>query len=213
MMVRINFLPKTYQPPKQLGPKEWAMAAGVAVAVVSTSVFYMTAFAGASRMETQVKADQARHQQVKADLSRAAELKAREEQVARAKADLKSLEGRDWSPVLLSLRDLTPQHVTWGSVKIEGDSITLKATSRGLVDVAQLFGGLLDQGQVSEVALRYVNENGTPVQFSMKANEDKEKQEAKEAAAPKVFMFRTLEFEMLIKLNPLREGGQTANGA
>lgn len=210
MTVRINFLPKTYQPPKQLGPKEWAMAAGVAVAVVSTSVYYMTAFAGAARMESQIKADQVERQQVKTMLAQAAQIRAREEQVTRAKAELRSLEGRDWSPVLLTLRDLTPQHMTWTSVKVDGETITLSAVGRGLVDVAQLFGGLVDHNEVAEVALKYAKEDGSSVEVTAKASDDKAK---KEAATARLMTFNQLQFEMVITLNPLREGGQKANGA
>lgn len=210
MTVRINFLPKTYQPPKQLGPKEWAAAAGVAVAVVGTSVYYMSAFAGAARLEKQIEVDQAKHQQVKAALAEAAEVRSREEQVDKAKAELKALQGRPWSGLLLSLTDMTPQHVTWNSVKVEGDTITLVANSRGLVDVAQLFGGLVDHSEVAEVALKYVNEEGTQVQISAKAEDDKAK---KEAATAKLMTFKQLKFEMVITLNPLREGGPKANGA
>ncbi len=210
MTVRINFLPKTYQPPKQLGPKEWAAAAGIAVAVVGTTTYYMASFASVARLEKQVTQQQELDQRVKADLVRAAEIKAQEERVAKAKAELKALQGRHWSGILLALSDLTPQHVTWTDVNVQGDTITLKANSRGLVDVAQLFGGLVDNGEVTEVTLKYVNEDGVKVQVSAKPEDDKAK---KEAAAARLMTFRHMSFEMVIRLNPLGERGQRPNGA
>lgn len=207
MTVRINFLPKTYQPPKQLGPKEWTIAAGVAAGVVATSVFYMSTFATAARLENQVKAAAAKHQQVKADLALAAEIRAREEKVAQAEKDLRSLVGRPWSTILLTLADLTPQQVTWHSLTVQDSQITLKATGRGLVDVAQLFGGLVDHSQVEQVSLRYVNEQGVPVKITVKAGE----KDPNLQTSLTLRSFRQLEFEMVITLvRP--EGGAMQNG-
>lgn len=209
MTVRINFLPKTYRPPKRLGLKEWAAAAGVALAVVGTTTYYMTAFAGVARLEQQIVVAQGRHQQVKAMLAQAAAVKAREERVVTAKADLKALQGRHWSGILLTLGDLTPKHVVWTSVKIEGDRIALVATSRGLVDVAQLFGGLVDHNEVAEVVLKYVDENGTQMQITAKSGDSTAKQNnALSLLAP-----RQMKFEMVITLTPLHEEGQNEHGA
>jgi len=208
MTVRINFLPKTYQPPKQLGAKDWAIAAAVAVTAVGTTVFYMGTFASTARLEVQVQTDQNRLQSVRAQLAQAAELKAREEQVVNAESELRALAGRQWSSVLLTLRDQTPLHVTWIGLTVEGNDITLKAWARSLVDVAQLFGGLVDLNQVDTVTLHYLNEAGVPVSITAKGGD----KDAQVDAARALSNFRQLEFEMVIKLTRA-EGGQMPNGA
>jgi len=207
MTVRINFLPRTYQPPKQLGAKEWAAAAGAAVAVVSTSVFYMGAFSDTSRMERMIVVDQAQLQGAKAQLSEAALLKIREERVVQAEAELNALGGRNWSGVLLNLTDLTPRLVTWASVNVRGDELTLSGTSGGLVDVAQLFAGLLDNPEVAHVALRFINEQGIPITIAA-ATDD---QAGQSAAKQTLLTFRQMEFEMVITL-AASEGGRRQYG-
>lgn len=208
MTVRINFLPKTYQPPKQLGPKEWAVAGAVTVAAVATTVFYMGTFASTARLETQVLTDQTKLQTVRTHLTQAAELKAREDQIARAEMELRALSGRPWSAVLLTLRDMTPQHVTWTSLTVTGNEVTLKAWGRSLVDVAQLLGGLVDLNQVDQVTLHYVNESGLPVSVTTKGGD----KNAQIDAARALGSFRQLEFEMVITL-ARTEGGLMPNGA
>lgn len=208
MTVRINFLPRSYQPPKQLGVKEWAVVAAAAVGVVAATVFYMSAFAGANRLEGQVTVDTAEHQRVKVLLGQATEIRTREEQVAQSERELRSLVGRPWSGVVLTLADLTPQHVSWQDLTVEGHQIILKASSRGLVDVAQLFGGLVDLSQVEQVSLRYVNEQGIPVTLSVKADE----KDLKVQTSMILQSIRQLEFEMVITL-VRSEGGPMPNGA
>lgn len=208
MTVRINFLPKTYQPPKQLGPKEWAVTGAVAAAAVATTVFYMGTFASTSRLETQVLTDQTKLQTVRTQLNQVVEVKAREDQIARAEMELRALSGRPWSALLLTLRDMTPQHVTWTSLTVSGNEVTLKGWSRSLVDVAQLFGGLVDLNQVDQVTLRYVNEAGAPMSVTAKGGD----KDAQIDAAKALGSFRQLEFEMVITLTRT-EGGPMPNGA
>lgn len=208
MTVRINFLPKTYQPPKQLGAREWAVAAGAAVAVVGTSVFYMGTFSDTSRMERVIVADQARLQSTKAQLSEAVQIKIREDKVVLAEAELNALGGRNWSGVLLHLTDLTPQLVTWSSVNVKGDELTLGATSSGLVDVAQLFHGLLVNPEIEHVALRYINEQGTTITIAASTDD----QLGQSVAGQTLVTFRQMEFEMVITL-AASEGGRKQYGA
>lgn len=197
MTVRINFLPRNYQPPKQLGARELGWAAAAAVAVVATGVYYMSVYTGTVGLEEQIAADQARHETVKAQLAQATFIKGREEQVARAEAEVRQLAGRHWSGVLLTLRDLTPEHVTWTSLKVEGNNMVLQATSRGLVDVAQLFGGLTDLSEVEQVSLKYVNEQGHPMAATVKPGEQVLPEAIRTLSA-----YRQLEFEMVITLKP-----------
>jgi len=207
MTVRINFLPKTYQPPKQLGAKEWAVAAGAAVAVVGTSVFYMGTFSDTARMERMIVVEQAQLQGAKAELAEAAQLKIREDKVVQAESELNALGGRNWSRVLLNLTDLTPQQVTWASVSVKGDELTLVGTSAGLVDVAQLFGGLLDNPEIAHVALRYINEEGLPITIAA-ATDD---QLGQAVARQTLVTFRQMEFEIVITLSA-SEGGRRQYG-
>lgn len=215
MTVRINFLPKQYQPPKQLGPKEWAIAAATALALVATGGYYASVYAGTMDMERQVQADQAKHQSVKALLVQSEEIKAREAQVAKAEVDLRSLAGRRWSGVLFTLTQLTPKHVTWTSLEVNGDQVTLKGTGKGLVDIAQLLGGLVTEKSVAQVSLRVVNEKGVPVVVTVQAPsaESGKAGEAAVAEATKalgelnlgtveVGTIRQLEFDMVITLAP-----------
>lgn len=221
MTVRINFLPKSYQPPKQMGLKEWGVAAAAAVILATGGTVYASAYSAAAKAERQVEIDQAKLQGVRALQAEALDLKVREERVAQAEAELRALGGHRWSDVLITLRDLTPKQVTWTSLKANGDQIILQATGHGLVDVAQIFGGLVDHKEVAEVALRYVNEKGVPMSITV-ANPAAAVDGAGKAADAAVTeaiaellhlgTYRQLEFELAITLvKP--EGRQIPRGA
>lgn len=220
MTVRINFLPKQYQPPKQLGPKEWAIAAATALAIVATGGYYTSVYAGTMDMERQVQADQAKHQSVKALLVQADEIRTREAQVAKAEVDLRSLAGRQWSGVLFTLTQLTPKQVTWTSLQVNGNQVSLKGTGEGLVDIAQLLGGLVTEKSVEQVSLKMVNEKGVPVVVTVQAptKESGKAGEAAVAEATKALStmnlgtIRQLEFDMTITLTPA-EGRAIQHGA
>jgi Tfp pilus assembly protein PilN len=209
MTVRINFLPRHYQPPKQLGARDWGIAAATAVAVVAAAAYYSSVYSATGELERRAAGDQAKDQQVKSLLTEASELRGREERVARAESDLKALGGRPWSGVLLNLRELTPQNVTWTGLKVEGNNMTLGGRGRGLLDVAQLFAGLVDHTDIEQVALKYVNEKGIPVTVTAtKATDKAQLTQGVTGAA----MFRQLEFEMVITLVPAK-GRQLPHGA
>lgn len=209
MTVRINFLPRNFQPPKPAGAKEYGIAAAAGLALVAMGVFYTSTYASTARLEQQTALQESQLQGVKALLAQAADIKQRESAVAQAETDLMSLAGRQWSGVLLTLRDLTPQHVTWLSLKAEKDSIVLKGNSRGLVDVAQLLGGLIDTKEVEEVALKYYDEKGIPITIKVRADQTEEQPKAEETATG---LFRQMEFELVIKLIKA-EGRKLPNGA
>lgn len=225
MTVRINFLPKQYQPPKQLGPKEWAVAAAAALAMVATGGYYASVYAGTVDMERQVQADQTKHQSVKALLVQADEIRVREAQVAKAEVDLRSMAGRQWSGVLFTLTQLTPKHVTWTSLQVDGNQVTLKGTGQGLADIAQLLGGLVTEKSVEQVSLKMVNEKGMPVVVTVQAPapESGKPGETAVAEATKALstlelgtveagVIRQLEFDMVIILAPA-EGRAIQHGA
>ncbi len=212
MTVRINFLPRNYQPPRQMGAKEWGIAAAVAAALTATGVGYGSVYANTVRLEQETQIAQAQLQQVKAQLAHAEEIRLREQRVAQAEVELKALAGHDWSRVLLTLRELTPKHVTWTSLQAEGNDIVLKGTGRGLIDVAQLFGGLVDTRQVEQVALRYVDERGIPITITARAGEGAEAEAELAGAEEVVGEFRQLEFELVITLAPA-EGRAQPHGA
>jgi|GEM_PF-3261134 len=216
MTVRINFLPRNYQPPKQMGAKEWGIAVAAAVVVAGTGIFYGGVYASTAGMESVAMADETKLANVQAQLALADDIKQREQRVAQAEAELKSLSGRHWSSVLLDLRELTPQHVAWTSIQAVGSDLTLKGTSRGLVDVAQLMGGLVTDTSIDQVQLKFINEKGVPVSVYIKPKDAKD---AKGGAAQAVTdalkempTVRQLEFEMIITLVPA-EGGQLPHGA
>ncbi|HYF93616.1 MAG TPA: PilN domain-containing protein [Symbiobacteriaceae bacterium] len=163
MTVRINFLPKSYTPPKQVGPKEMGVAAGVALAVVAVGAYYSAVYAGTVDLERQIVSDQAKHESVKASLAEAEQIKAREARVAEAEQQLQVLAGREWSGVLAILSRLTPKRVMWTSLKANGDTITLRGSGQNLEDVAQLLGGLVTETLVDHVSLRTATEKGFPV--------------------------------------------------
>jgi hypothetical protein len=226
MTVRINFLPKSYQPPKQMGLKDWGVAAAAALILVTGGTVYASTFATAAKTERQVEIDQAKLQGVRALLAEAGDLKVREERVAQAEAELKALGGHRWSGVLITLRDLTPKQVTWTSLSAEGDKIVLQATGHGLVDVAQIFGGLVDHQEVADVSLRYVNEKGIPISIKVEkpiaTGDDAAGEATEEAAEARVAeanaelidlgTYRQMEFELVITLvKP--EGRQIPRGA
>jgi len=203
MAIKINLLMKEYAPPRRTGSLEWAIAAAVAVAVVAGSVFYMGVAAQASEFSAKAAQREQDLHRVKAQLAEAANIRVREDRVAQAEGELKGLQGRRWSNVLLTLRDLTPQHVTWRQLDIAGDKLTLQATSQGLIDVAQLFGGLIVSSHVAEVQLRYVNEMGIELEYTAKAGESAVLPDEEIQVRGSVSM---LAFELEITLKP-QEGG------
>ncbi len=208
MAIKINLLMKEYAPLRKTGALEWGLAAVAAVAVVVGSVYYMGVAAQASAFAaTAAQREQDLHR-VKAQLAEASVIRQREERVTMAEGELKGLAGRRWSNVLLTLRDLTPQHVTWQQLDIQGDQLTLRASSRGLVDVAQLFGGLIVNPRVAEVGLRYATEAGVTVEYKARAGEAASlpAEEIQPAGT-----LRQLDFEIVITLVP-QEGG-VPNGA
>lgn len=208
MTVRINFLPRNYQPPKQMGAKEWGIVAAVAVGVLATGGYYSSVFAATAGLERQVVQDKARLTTIQAQLAEAEDIKARETRVTQAETDLKALAGRHWSGVLLTLAQLTPQHVSWTSLDVKSNNITLKGTGRGLVDVAQLMGGLVTEQSVDMVALRFINEKGMPVVVTLKPGDKSGVPDEIRAMGTA----RNLEFEMVITL-VAAEGRQVPNGA
>ena len=210
MTVRINFLPRNYQPPKQMGSKEIGIAAAAALALAATGIYYTTAYAGTVNMEKQVLTQTAKLRTVQAALAEADEIKARETAVARAEADLKALSGRHWSGVLVNLSQLTPQQVAWTSIKAGGNDIVLQGTSRGLVDVAQLMGGLVTETSVDMVSLKFINEKGIPIMVTMKAGDSQSKVVSE--TVRELGTMRQLEFELTITLVPV-EGRELPSGA
>lgn len=208
MTVRINFLPRTYQPPRQMGTREWVAVGALVAGLAAAGSFYALGFAATGRMEQQVAVDQVELQAVRAQLTEAADLRSREERVASAEAELKALSGQRWSGVLLNLRDLTPRYVTWTGLKAEGEQITLTAVATGLTDVAQLLGGLANHPDVDEAALRFVSEKGLPIILTSRTVTDEQVSEILE----EVGTYRQLEFELVITLvKP--EGRQIPRGA
>lgn len=168
MGIRINLLPRSYQPPKPVGAKEAMIAAAVGLTLFGGGAYYVSAWTGIGRMEQEIQTKTAQVQQVDLKLADAASIKQREAKVAEAEGDLKALVGRDWSPLLESLAEMTPQHMTWSELKVVGEQITLKGNARGLIDLAQLFGGIVNHPSVDYAGLRYVNEQGILVTLTIK---------------------------------------------
>lgn len=168
MGIRINLLPRSYQPPKPVGAKEAMIAAAVGLTIFGGGAYYVSAWTGIGRMEQEIQTKTAQVQQVELKLADAASIKQREAKVAEAEGDLKALVGRDWSPLLESLAEMTPQHMTWSELKVVGEQISLKGNARGLIDLAQLFGGIVNHPSVDFAGLRYVNEQGILVTLTIK---------------------------------------------
>lgn len=224
MTVRINLLPQTYQPPKKIEGWQWAAVGAGILAVIGTGAYYGSVYTGTLATERATQTAQGQLQVVKAGLAKAVDLQVRETKVTEAETDLKSLMGRHWSSVLLDLRASTPQHITWTSLDVKGNQIVLKGTSRGLVDVAQLFGTLVDHKDVEQAWLKYANEQGVTISIAAKPEPQAQGQivaqgqtqgEPQAQVQPVVIpagVIRQLEFEMDITLvKP--EGGQLPNGA
>jgi Tfp pilus assembly protein PilN len=211
MTVRINFLPKSYQPPKQMGAKEWGIIAATALVVVGTGAYYSSVYSGTVAMASQAEASQVKLKQVQAQLAHATEIKTREVNVVRAEQDLKSLAGRQWSSVLLTLSQLTPKHVSWTSLKASGDEITLKGTSRGLVDMAQLLGGLVTESTVQQVTLKFINEKGIPISVVVKQGDKTDGTSGLAEQMKDVGEVKTMEFELVVTLVPA-EGRKSPYG-
>lgn len=203
--IKINLLLKEYAPPRRAGAVEWGVAAVAALAMVAIGVYYMGVAADASEMNERAASQGKQLHVVKAQLAEAGSIRQREERVARAEGELKGLVGRNWSTILLTLRDLTPQYVTWNSLDIDGDTMTLKATSQGLVDVAQLFAGLIVNQQVAEVSLHYVTATGVRVEFRAEQGTEMTVPEAEIRPAGEL---RQLDFEISITLTR-QEGGES----
>lgn len=202
--IKINLLPREYAPPRQAGVRDWVIAAGAVAGLMGAGFYYMGVAADITQTESRAGQQEQQLHLVKAQLAEAVLIGQREERVARAEGELRGLVGRRWSNLLLSLRDVTPQHISWQSVTAEGDRLTLKAESQGLVDVAQLFAGLISQPSVAEVTLRYVDEAGIAVVYRAGAGSpDGPPREPLEATG----QFRQLLFELEIRLLP-QEGGE-----
>ena len=211
MTVRINFLPRSYQPPKQMGAKEWGIALATVAAVLATTGYYTSVYSGTIGLERQAQADTGKLKGVQAQLAQAEEIKARETRVATAEHDLMSLAGRHWSSVLLTLTQLTPQHVAWTGLKTNGNDIVLQGTSRGMVDMAQLMGGLVTESTVDMVTLKTVDEKGMPITVTVKAG-DKSGVVDGIKDLKDLGMVRQLDFELVITLLPA-EGRPMPHGA
>ena len=215
MTVRINFLPRNYQPPKQMGAKETGVAVAVALAVVATGAYYATVYAGTADMERQVAADQGKLQTVQALLAEADDIKSREARVLKAEQDLKALSGRHWSGVMLTLSQLTPQQVTWRSMKADGSTISLGGSAKSLFDVAQLMGGLVTETTVDQVALKVVTEKNITLTMTVKPDGKQPATVDPKAVTEMVQQIgevRQLDFEMTITLTPA-EGRELPHGA
>lgn len=158
--IKINLLPREYAPPRRAGVRDWVLVAGAIAGLMGAGLYYMGVAADITQTQSRVEQQEQQLSLVRAQLTEAALIGDREERVTKAEGELRGLVGRRWSNLLLTLRDLTPQHVTWQTVTAEGDRLTLKAESRGMVDVAQLFAGLINQPSVAEVTLRHVGAGG-----------------------------------------------------
>jgi Tfp pilus assembly protein PilN len=211
MTVRINFLPRHYQPPKQMGAKEWAIAVACVAAVLAAGGYYSSVYSGTVSLERQAEADSLQLKTVQAKLVEAEEVKARETRVTLAEQELKSLSGHRWSGVLLTLTDLTPKTMSWISLKTAGNDITLTGTSRGLVDMAQLLGGLITEPSINQVTLKAMSETGIPITVTVKAGDQTGVVEGIKSLQD-LGMVRQMEFELVITLMPA-EGRQLPHGA
>jgi Tfp pilus assembly protein PilN len=215
MTVRINFLPRNYQPPRPMGARGWLAVGAAVVTLASAGAYYGSVYTGTLRLEAQALRDRRDLQVVQGKLAEAAAIRTREERVALAEQELKALAGRHWSGVLLILSQLTPEHVTWISLESKGDDLVLKGSSRGMVDLAQLMGGLVTDLTVDQVALRAVNEKGVPVTLVVRppspehpdGGTDRLSEAMKELAK-----LRQLEFELVITLKAAG-GGAVQRGA
>lgn len=236
MGIRINLLPRSYQPPKPVGAKEAMIAAAVGLTLLGGGAYYVSAWTSLGRMEQEIQTKNAQVQQVELKLADAASIKQREAKVAEAEGDLKALMGRDWSPLLESLAEMTPQHMTWSELKVVGEQITLKGNARGLIDLAQLFGGVVNHPTVEYAGLRYVNEQGVLVTLTIKEKDGSVNMSglttptstpgapaavatggqpsgtvgATGGSAPPMVLgeFRRMDFEVFIELKPLKGGSQ-----
>lgn len=168
MGIRINLLPKSYQPPKPLGAKEMMIAAAVGLVLFGGGAYYVSAWTGLGKMEQQITTKGSQLQQVQLKLADASAVKQREQKVSAAEGDLKALMGRDWSPLLESLAEMTPQNLTWTELKAGEERVSLKGNARGLMDLAQLFGGVVNHPAVEYAGLRYVNEQGVTITLTIK---------------------------------------------
>jgi Tfp pilus assembly protein PilN len=212
MTVRINFLPKSYQPPKQVGAKEIGIVVAAAVALLGTGGYYTSVYAGTVTTANQTKADEMKLKQVQTRLALAEQISGRETRVTQAETDLKSLAGRHWSGVMITLSQLTPQHVSWTALKTSGNDITLKGTSRGMIDMAQLLGGLVTESTVDQIALKFINEKGIPVSVVVKQGDKVDGKNNVPDQLKEMGTVRNLEFELVITLVPA-EGRQLPHGA
>ncbi|HLO03087.1 MAG TPA: hypothetical protein VK191_08270 [Symbiobacteriaceae bacterium] len=236
MGIRINLLPRSYQPPKPVGAREAMIAAAVGLTLFGGGAYYVSAWTGIGRMEQEIQTKNAQVQQVELKLADAASIKQREAKVTGAEGDLKALVGRDWSPLLENLAEMTPQHMTWSELKVVGEQVTLKGNARGLIDLAQLFGGMVNHPSVEYAGLRYLNEQGVLVTLTIKdkdgsinmsgltapattpgatgsaatVGQPAGTQGAPGGATPPLVLgeFSRMDFEVFLELKPLRGGTQ-----
>jgi hypothetical protein len=148
-------------------------------------------------------------QQVKLKLADAATIHQREQKVTEAEHDLKALMGRDWSLLLEALAEMTPKNLTWTEWKAGDEKIFLKGNSRGLIDLAQLFGGLVNDPSVDYVGLQYVDAKGITVSLTIKGKDGAVNLNGLTAADQTLSLgaFRQIDFAVQIELKPLK-GGQ-----
>lgn len=214
MSVRINLLPPQNRPPRQRPPWVRALAALAAALVVTGGVSYTSIYMGVLRLEQQAEADETVLQDLRTRLADATRLRHREEAVVKTEAQLNAIASHRWSGLLLTMRELTPKHVTWTSLKAEERNLTLKGMTRGALDVAQLVGGLANEATVEEVALKVMSEKGIALTVSVKPGptSQAEAKERQDNILRQLGTYQVLEFELHVKLKQV-EGSETPHGA
>lgn len=205
MTVPINFLPRSYQPPRKLGARDYLLVGAAAMALLAGAAYYTNAYADLNATEAKIKSTEQEIAIVKARAATVESVRAREERVAQAEMEIKSLKGRAWSPVLLGFRDLTPQRMYWTDFKVEQGIVTISGSSESLMDIAQFIVGLMVSPSVMQVDLQAATASGETISASVKQGEKVPAALAEPADCTRC----RLTFTLLINLTPPGEGGQT----
>lgn len=150
-VIRINLMPASRRPSRAPGRIQYLAAAGTLVAVVSGTLYYRGVVAHRADLLADATAKEVRLSEVRARLEEAERVREREEKAAQSERELKNLQGRAWSPVLLEMADLTPDGMTWELLLAGPEGLELKGSTRGMPEVAQFVTAVSASAYVERV--------------------------------------------------------------
>lgn len=151
--MQVNLLPAEYRPPKPLRSRHYLLLGSVFLVLFGLTTYYRGVATSREELLAAGRVLQAELTTVEAQLQEVERLTEREARVAEAEVELKGMEGRRWSPLLLRMAGRTAPGLAWERLTGDGRQVDVFGVSSGLEPLARFVTGLSMEPFVERVQL------------------------------------------------------------